>query len=236
MNKAISKDTEIYFNVRVFLFELGHVVFGGEPNGELLSFLMSEKSTQILKVINNSTEDSAAQLMKVFADFKRQSESGKLDAIVKNLKSEYAYLILGLGSQKMSYPWESYYTNYRRMLFQESTAAVREFYRRFGYQVHEFGRIPEDHFSLECAFIAELGKQTISTFSSNEKDELLHLLRGQITFLKEHLLRWGQHYLTDLRADCRKSMYTTVAGLIMDVGNHDVLRLQALVDEREHRP
>ncbi|MDR1185168.1 MAG: molecular chaperone TorD family protein [Coriobacteriales bacterium] len=228
------KDTELYLSARVFLYELGHSVFGGEPNDELLSFLVSDENRQLLMMNTEDFGGPAAQLAQTFAELKSQSESDTCGAVLENLKSDYTHLILGLGGKKESYPWESYYINYRRMLFQESTLAVRESYRRFGYQAHAYGRIPEDHFSLECAFIAELGKRTIDALSRNEKSEYLGLLKGQLAFLEEHLLKWGPRYVTDLRTDRRESLYTAVAELIMDVASRDSSLLKALIEKEDY--
>ncbi|MDR1015121.1 MAG: molecular chaperone TorD family protein [Coriobacteriales bacterium] len=230
----MGKDTELYLNVRVFLYELGHSVFGGEPNGELLSFLVSDENRQLLKVTSEDFGGPAAHLAQTCAELKAQSESDTCGAVLANLKSDYTHLILGLGGKKESYPWESYYMNYRRMLFQESTLAVRESYRRFGYRAHAYGRIPEDHFSLECAFIAELGKRTIDALSRNEKSEYRGLLKGQLVFLKEHLLKWGPRYVADLRIDRPESLYAAVAELIVDVATRDYSLLGARIEEEDY--
>ena len=127
---------------------------------------------------------------------------GISEAEFKALK--YDHLRLFIGIERVLAPmWESVYFNESRLVFQQQTLQVREWFARFGLQIERFNKEPDDHIGLELSFVAHLASRTLQMLEENGSAD--ELLQAQRDFLSGHLLRWGpawaklvkQHAATD---------------------------------------
>ena len=64
-----------------------------------------------------------------------------------DLQTDYARLFIG-PAKVLTPPWESVYFSEERLVFQEETLQVREWYRRFDLQSVKLHAEPDDHVGL----------------------------------------------------------------------------------------
>ncbi|MCX6064708.1 MAG: molecular chaperone TorD family protein, partial [Chloroflexi bacterium] len=101
-------------------------------------------------------------------------------------------LHLFIGPDKLLVPsWESAYFNQGRLVFQEQTIQVREWYARFGLAIETVNHEPDDHIGPELSFVAHLATLGLQVLEDADDQNLESILQAQRDFLGEHLLRWG---------------------------------------------
>jgi TorA maturation chaperone TorD len=128
-----------------------------------------------------------------------------------DLKMDYTKLFIGLDILPTA-PWESVYFNRERLVFQEQTIQVREWYARFGLQIERFNREPDDHIGLELSFVAHLASRALQAMEE-DSESLEELLQAQRDFLTEHLLRWGPALAKLLKQHAKTDFYRGIAHL-----------------------
>ena len=136
---------EILLANRTHLYELLHVVFGSEPNEELLDILSSPATSQAFALLSEKEDDTMAKMSSFVG--KQKDKLASDPEYLANVKSEYTRLMIGPG-RLIAYPWESTYSGKENQLFKESTLRVREAYRRYGYLPEQYPRVADDHIAL----------------------------------------------------------------------------------------
>ncbi|HSH34977.1 molecular chaperone TorD family protein [Schnuerera sp.] len=111
------------------------------------------------------------------------------------LHIEYAHLFLLPEGVK---PYESVYLGQKSMIYQEPWESVKAFYQDNNMKLDENQLYPEDHISVELAFMSYLIDQNI--------DEKI-----QQDFLQQHILRWVPKFLNDLYENSFAKFYKIVA-------------------------
>lgn len=109
---------------------------------------------------------------------------GDGEGLVAGLNAEYTRLFEGPGRWQVP-PYGSAWASDGRLMGPE-TLAVRSAYLDWQVVPTEMGRLPDDHISLELAFLAFLGEQA----GTDDAAERARALRAQAAFLREHLLSW----------------------------------------------
>jgi TorA maturation chaperone TorD len=120
------------------------------------------------------------------------------------LKADYTRLFTGMANNPCT-PWESVYFTEERLVFQAQTQDVRAWYRRYGMQVTNQYKEPEDHIGLELTFIGHLAKIGLAALAANDRAAFEHALSAQRDFATKHLFLWaplwcnliGEHAQTD---------------------------------------
>ncbi len=116
--------------------------------------------------------------------------AGLDDRAFEELQGDYTKLFIGTGNIIVP-PWESVYFNEERLLFQEQTLEVRNWYRHFGLEAECLNHDPDDHIGLELAFLVHLAQLGLKALEQNSLTNLNQILDAQKEFLSEHLLKWG---------------------------------------------
>jgi TorA maturation chaperone TorD len=130
----------------------------------------------------------------------------------KALKDDHLQLFIGLG--KVIAPmWESVYFSEKRLLFQEQTIQVREWYARFGLQGEKINNEPDDHIGLEMLFIAHLATLALQAIEQDDQRTFNEVLQAQRDFLSEHLLRWGPVWAKLVKKNAATDFYRGIAHL-----------------------
>lgn len=228
---------------RVYLYELAHTVFGGEPDERLVEALADETAAQALCLAADAPDDAYDRLRSYLADL---ADAPSRSETVAALRASYMQLVQGPDLNE-AYPWESMYVSHRRLLFQKNTLEVRETYRAFGYAAYELGKVPDDHISLECAFMARMAQRTFDVFSRAvsddaadgaqaeatnacgiDSDELAPVLDGQESFLREHATQWFSSYARDLKAVGEGSLYACVADMVAAFVEDDLETIESV--------
>lgn len=235
-------DARLLLSSRAYIYELAHTVFCGEPDEQLVKALTGEFAEQALRFASDEPCDAYDRFRSCLANL---AKAPSVQAAVADLKSSYMKLIEGPDASD-AFPWESMYVSHRRLLFQRSTLEVREAYREFGYELQERGKVPDDHLSLECAFMAEMARRTFASFTAwleaadesvrsdgadepaAASDSLDALLAGQERFLSDHALKWFSLYARDLQEADGESLYAHAACMIAEFAGDDLQMIAAI--------
>lgn len=139
--------------------------------------------------------------------------AGIPDEELAALRADFTRLFVGIG-KPVSPPWESVYFNEDRMIFQEQTLQVREWYRRFGLEAEKLYHEPDDHVGLELSFLAYLAGLCLTALQDNNEAEFERALQAQCKFLYEHPLTWIPYWCGLVEKHARTDFYRGLASLV----------------------
>ena len=131
----------------------------------------------------------------------------------KALQDDHLRLFVGL-TKVLAPMWESVYFSEKKLMFQEQTLEIREWYARFGLQAERINREPDDHIGLEMLFIAHLASLAFQAIENGDQDSLDEILQAQKEFLSEHLLRWGPVWAKLVKQHAATDFYRGIAHLV----------------------
>jgi TorA maturation chaperone TorD len=138
-----------------------------------------------------------------------QIQPDQFDAV----QSDHLRLFVGAG-KVLAPPWESVYTSKERLLFQEETLQVREWYHRFGLQAERQYQEPDDHIGLELSFLAQLSGLALQAYEAGDTARFQLLRADQGRFLNEHLARWVPKWCGLVSEHARTGYYRGLALLV----------------------
>jgi putative dimethyl sulfoxide reductase chaperone len=151
--------------------------------------------------------------MEILQEWSRTHRDGITDHEFSTLKMDYTKLFIGLGTPHSTAPWESVYFNRERLVFQEQTIQVRNWYAKFGLRAEKYNKEPDDHIGLEMLFIAHLASLALQAIENDHKKSLDEVLQAQKEFLSEHLLRWGPVWAKLVKQHAATDFYRGIAHL-----------------------
>jgi putative dimethyl sulfoxide reductase chaperone len=129
------------------------------------------------------------------------------------LQADQLRLLIGLGSP-LAPPWESVYFSQDKMLFQEQTLDVRNWYWRFGLEIERLNHEPDDHIGLELSFLAHLSQLSVQAFEQQDTGTLAQLLDDQKAFLSKHLLLWAPQWCELVKQHAQTDFYRGIAWVV----------------------
>lgn len=91
------------------------------------------------------------------------------------------------------------------------TLAVRNDYLDWLLVPADMGRLPDDHISLELAFMAHLGREALTSDSSHQG----WALAAQAAFLRDHLLSWLPQFSAGITRQDPDGFFDRVTGLTL---------------------
>lgn len=202
---------------RACLYTLFHKLFGGVPTVELLDALESAAVQRALGAYAQESEPlrSAAEF---FSGLRGRNGAVLLD----QAKDEYTRLFIGPG-ELVAYPWEAPYVSKQPAVCQESTIAVREAYRAQGLEPRRLLRVPDDHVSLMCAFMAELGGRALCALDAGDVQSAAASLRAQESFSRGHMLDWLPEYARFARRSRTAVLYPQAIEAFVDFAALDAV-------------
>lgn len=179
---------------RTYLYTLFHKLMGGEPDEQLLAVLLDNTTADVVDEFAAESEELRA-FEGFLAGLRTNDASEQLDRV----RDEYTRMFVGPTALPAS-PYESPYTGAHDMsLFQENTLAVRGIYHAHGLRVRREQAVPDDHVSLLCVFMAELGNRALEAFHAGDGEVLATLLRDAGSFAETHLASWLDIYAESVR-------------------------------------
>jgi TorA-specific chaperone len=147
-------------------------------------------------------------LLEDFLQERKETE----EILLTDLAEQYASVFLGVGPENVSL-CESAYRNERGLLFQDSYFVVLDEYRNLGLMKQEDFTEPEDHLSVELAFMAHLCRQSIETLRNGKKEtEVWYRLQKE--FLDNHLSEWVPGFTKGLLEVSPFGFYKALAYLL----------------------
>ncbi len=141
-----------------------------------------------------------------------ENQHGLVAAQWKALQDDHLNLFTGL-AKVIAPMWESVYVSENKLMFQEQTLQIREWYARFGLQAERIHKDPDDHIGLEMLFIAHLASLALQAIENDDKQALDETLQAQRDFLSAHLLRWGPAWANLVKQNAATDFYRGIAHL-----------------------
>lgn len=218
---------EVLLANRLFLYSLMHKVFGRTPDRDLMEILTGEAACEAFSLLSDSEDDVMARCVRFLGEVR--SDCADSDFIEK-LKSEYTRLFIG-PTKLIAPPWESVYRSKQGLLFQESTLAVREFYRKFHMLPEGYPHVADDSLALELDFMSRLAEKSLAAFRTEDYDALTHYLTGQNIFLQNHLLVWVPKFLERMAEAPSDYLYPQMCLILDDFLKRDQQIVEELIAE-----
>lgn len=143
-------------------------------------------------------------------EWNAENKNGVSDEAFESISIDYTRLFIGPG-KVLAPPWESFYFQQERVIFQEQTLQVREWYRDYGLESVKLHSEPDDHIGLELAFISHLAGLAYAALEQQEKEEFEKLLDAQKQFLSEHTLQWAGGWVNQVMEHARTDFSRGIA-------------------------
>ena len=164
-------------------------------------------------------QDRTQEGLKYLQAWSEENKTGMSDDSFLNLRTDYTHMFVGVG--KVLVPvWESVYLNEDRLVFQEETLKVRQWYRRFNLESEKLHQEPDDHIGLELLFLGHLAGLGLEALEKQDKKTLEEIMNAQRDFLDEHLLRWvfiwEELLLKEARTDFYRGIGMLAVGAVVE--------------------
>ncbi|MCL1797678.1 MAG: molecular chaperone TorD family protein [Eggerthellaceae bacterium] len=129
------------------------------------------------------------------------------------LAVDYSKVFIGSGKSayEAAYPFESVYLGEERRLMQEPRDEVLAEYRAAGLAKLDSFKDCEDHIAAEFEFMRVLAQRTLESYTANEIDKAIELLKTQQRFIREHLACWLPKLSVDMQKFAESDFYRFLA-------------------------
>jgi TorA maturation chaperone TorD len=111
---------------------------------------------------------------------------------ITEAKFDFNRLFIG-PNKLLAPPYESVYIRKERVLMQNETLIIRNFYESAGLTVSKLGKEPDDYIGFELEFICYLLHNLI-----NGEEENVRCLELYVNFMEHHFLKWVQLHCIDV--------------------------------------
>jgi TorA maturation chaperone TorD len=190
---------------------LGKILYA-EPDKGWLGDLIREEVFADVPFGGGETE--ARKGITLLRTWSEKYQNGVSEDEFAALKKDYLYLFIGAGNV-LAPVWESVYFNAGRLIFQEQTLQVREWYARFGLEAERKGNEPDDHIGLELSFVGHIAGLALSSLEAGDEAEAQKNLQAQRDFLTQHLLRWAPAWAELVQKHAGTDFYRGLAHLTL---------------------
>jgi TorA maturation chaperone TorD len=102
-------------------------------------------------------------------------------------------------------------------VFQAQTLQVRNWYLRYGLEIENLHKEPDDHIGLELAFLAHLAQRGLHAIEQNDPGIFEDAMAAQRGFLAEHLLKWAPIWCSLVLEHAQTEFYRGMALLVRGV-------------------
>lgn len=186
---------------------LGRILFNYPERGLLQPILEHDLFEEVPFAAGQPDVTSGQALLEAWS----KGQSGQIaEETLDELRADYTRLFIGPG-RVIAPPWESVHRNVDRLLFQEETLQVRDWYRRFQLEAVSLHREPDDHVGLELNFLSNLA--TVAAEAAENRDEvtLSRLIAAERAFLAEHPVNWVPMWCELVVREAHTDFYRGVA-------------------------
>ncbi len=224
--KTQNDEVAIILANRHYVYQLLQHIFGNEPSIKLLETVTSDHTMESFQLLENETIKIDA-VVEFLNEGKKELQTNQEEFIDK-LKTEYTYLMIG-PNKLPAPPWESVYRTKERLIFQESTLAVRRAYLEYRFLPSNYPHDADDHIALELDFLAHLAQLTLEAFEENDFAKVKKLLVDQRSFLDKHLLVWIGEFAGQIQNSQTHHFYPQMAVLAKHLAKLDADVIDELV-------
>jgi len=197
------------------------------------TFLQSlfEVSTSLHESLKDVEESSLSQGRELLLEnFCKEIRGVDEEIVLGDLARHYAFLFLGVGSENIAL-CESAYRSERGLLFQDSYFDIVQKYDEVGLMKRQDLPEPEDHLSVELAYMANLCRLTIVSIENKMNEDIERYYTYQETFLHDHLVPWVPSFSESLLEASPSTFYTAVAYLLKGFIRLDAELIHSLLSE-----
>lgn len=190
---------------------LGRALYN-RPDKDWLDSLIEEEV--FVEIPFGAEKVETKQGQKLMQSWAQKNAEGLSEEAFKELSADYTRLFVGVG-KVLAPPWESVYFNEDRMIFQDQTLQVRNWYRRFGLELENIHKEPDDHIGLEMTFIAYLAELGGKVLEEKDDEKFMLLTDTKRQFLSEHLLVWGPTWCALVKEHANTFFYQGLGNLTL---------------------
>lgn len=184
------------------------------PDKEYIKNILDEDLFSDIPYSEN--QPSTIKGLELLSSWQNNNRIRQEDSLLSDLRADYTGLFLNTSVKNFS-PWESVYLGDEPSLFQESTLNVRNWYRRFGLQIENIYKEPDDHIGLELSFISHLSRLALSALEENQNEKFNKIIGAKKDFLFEHPKKWGVAWANQVHEYAKTDFYRGVALIIKGV-------------------
>ncbi|MCL2808360.1 MAG: molecular chaperone TorD family protein [Coriobacteriia bacterium] len=202
-------------DIALLLAVLGVLIYE-EPSSERLEILLEEgffTDTPFSAEQYTGDAPEMSEGLDLLNEWSKQAAAAGLEATVSDLASEWARLLVGIGTP-VAPPWASFYLERDSLLFSKSTLEVREWYARYGLELERKHREPDDHLGLMLQFLSMLVSRECDALKAEDTASATELMREQETFLNEFISPWISLWQQRVASDERSTFYRGLSLLI----------------------
>lgn len=168
------------------LFLASELIYEEPSELQLRAFIKDEIFQEELTTEGNKELVSG---MKLLDSWCQSHQSKQLDETTRSLQREWLRLFVGVGMPDVP-SWSNFYCDTEHRVLGSETVEVRRTYRRFGLQVENLNKEPDDSLGLMLRFLAYLRMNERREVAQGDEEEAIRLRLEQVDFLKEHILPW----------------------------------------------
>lgn len=163
-----------------------------------------------------SNQPDAVLGLQTLQNWCEKNRAGLPSTTFDSICADYTRLFIGPGVV-IAPPWESVHFSEERLVFQQETLEVRDWYRRFGLQSEKMYQEPDDHIGLELEFVAHLARLGLAATEKNDTAAFEESIKAQRDFLTEHLFRWAPSWCDLVEKNAQTDFYRGMARLCKGV-------------------
>lgn len=217
-----------FLYARQFAYDVLRRLFMEEPTPELLRYL-SEAGLALFPC-----EDSLPVMADAVSAMQTDLQARNLQAgseDFEDLHWDFTRLFIGPEAPPVA-PWESTYVSRDKLLFQESTLAVKSFYQKYGFELGHKEFEAADHIGYELDFMWNLSQKIVecTELTAELTDESKVLLQASSLFLNNHLLAFITPFCRDLHNHANTPFYRQLSALLEPFLRNDQKKINELVN------
>lgn len=206
-----------FLTAEILVFNLLGKTLIEVPQAEWLYSLASEDVfSEIPLGMENAEVIQGCELLQNWSRTALQTGAAEM---ASTLSDDYTRLFIG-PSKVLAPPWESVFMSTDRLVFQEQTLEVRNWYRRMGLEPEKINQEPDDHIGLELAFLAHLAQLALQALENQNEEDFSFFLQAQKDFIEEHPLQWVGQWSADILDFGRTDFYKGISLLVKGVLKH----------------
>ncbi len=131
-----------------------------------------------------------------------------------DLAVDYAKVFLGAGLVDINlaaYPYESVYTNSKKMVMQEARDEMLANLRAHQLELQHVYNELEDHLFVQLEFMAVMCERTLAAIGDENHARAMECLTDQQNFVDNHLLNWVPQFCQDVERHAVTDFYKGLA-------------------------
>lgn len=234
----------LYFAYRGYVYSLMHLVFSGKPTQEILNNVHSDKTFDMIDffiklnqagiaqggVSADEQSDDAIRKLKNFLD---KESSMDAENCITELCAEYTRLFLVPGPGFV-YPWESPHITTSKMMLQETTLDVRNYYHAAGLRLRSEKHFPDDHIAAMMDYMGRMSQRVYSAFVEGSDSEVIEDLKTQKIFAEKHIANWDKLFAEGIEGKAQNSLYAVFSAAMVAIVDLDIKCIPSVIEELCH--